>query len=123
MRLIESVFNYFETKRNMLIAQQNLQISYGNIGMQLYHILSQGDYPYLDRYLDFTEICACFNGCTSQQLVYALKLHRDMTEDECNFLSKRIGRELSKTWNMPYADFGKRYRVSVINGNLFLGAK
>ena len=123
MGLFNSLANYLNTRSNILNAQQSMQCNYANIGMSIYDILCRADFPFLEKYLDFTEVCTCFNSCTIKQYVYALKLHRDMTEDECKFLARHIGRELCKSWNMAYADFSKQYKVSVVNGNLFLSRK
>lgn len=123
MGWLSSLANYLNTKSNMLNAQQSMQCNYANIGMQIYEILSRADFPYLDKYIDFTEVCTCFNSCTLSQYVYALKLHRPMADDECKFLARHMTRELCKSWNMAYADFSKQYKVNVVNGNLFVGRK
>lgn len=123
MGWLSSLANYLNTKSNMLNAQQSMQCNYANIGMQIYEILSRVDFPYLDKYLDFTEVCTCFNSCTLTQYVYALKLHRPMADDECKFLARYMARELCKSWNMAYADFSKQYKVLVVNSNLFVSRK
>lgn len=123
MGILTAFTNYLNARSELSRNQNTIMVVYGNIGRMLFKIFSESDFPYMDKYMDFSELCANCGNCTISQFVYTMRLKRDMTAEECRFLEKYLARGLSSESGMDYKNFIKSYGVKVAGGAVFVYKK
>lgn len=102
---------------------ENLKVTYINLGIQLFNILNKFNPSYLAKYIDFSELCDSYTGCTLKHLVFSLKLLREPMPEEVTCLTRHISRSLASYYGMSIQDFVKRCDVSVVGGDLVITIK
>lgn len=123
MGLISAITNYLNARSELSRNQNTIMVVYGNVGRMLFKIFSESNFPYMDKYIDFSELCASCCSCTMSQYVYALRLKRDMTAEECKFLEQYLVRGLANESGIDYRNFVKSYGVKVAGGTVFVYRK
>lgn len=123
MGILTAITNYLNSRSELSRNRNTIMVVYGNIGRMLFKIFSESEFPYMDKYIDFSELCANFGSCTMSQYVYSMRLKRNMTAEECRFLEQYLVRGLANESGIDYRNFAKSYGVKVAGGTVFVYKK
>lgn len=117
--LIDNIADFIKIRNDRVRKYEFMVNEYAQIGFALFCILGKCKRDYLEKYLDYSEICYPSVSSTLNQYVYKLKLSRPLSLEEEKLLGHYLLVEYARMNHIDSYAFSRNVKIYISGDNIF----